>query len=123
MKLAEHNILSLRCAMTELGYQWKKDLDDRSVEWEEINHWKIWDPMPGYDFQQLDLHPVCTCDGNLCTTDVACTVRVRSDLSLDRWLLVESYTGCSTNQINPWAYGLEDLSEVLSKWVKSFSEE
>jgi hypothetical protein len=121
VKLAEHNILSLRCAMTALGYRWKTDMDDRSLDWQAVNHWKIWDTEPGYDFQQLDLHPVCSCDGDICTTYVSCTVRVRSDLSLDGWLLMESYAGCSTKEIDPWAYGLEDLPEVLNEWVRDFS--
>lgn len=120
MKLSDHNVLTLRIAMTELGYQWRMDPADRSLRWEQINHWKLFDSAPGYDFQQINLHPVISCDGSLCTTDVACSVLVRPDLSLDRWMLTESYTG-GGKEIDPCAYTVEDLPRVLCDWLKSWS--
>ena len=42
MKLSEHNLLSQRCAMTELGYQWKRDQCDRSLRWLDVDHWELW---------------------------------------------------------------------------------
>ena len=122
MKLCQHTVFSLRLKMTELGYQWRMDPADRSLRWGQINHWEIFDSAPGYDFQQINLHPVVSCDGSLCTSDVACTVRVRPDLSLDVWMLIESYTG-GGKEIDPRAYALEDLPDVLRDWVRSFGTE
>lgn len=118
MKLAEYNLLSLRCAMTKLGYQWKRDRDDRSLMWERIDHWSICDPAPGYNFQTLHLHPVCSAEGELMTTDVGCGVAVYPDLSLDRWFLWECHAGCSID-LDPWTHRLEDLPRIQSKWIKS----
>lgn len=120
MKLSDHSLLSLRIAMTELGYQWRMDPADRSLRWEQINHWELFDSASGYDFQQINLHPVISCDGSLCTSDVACSVLVRPDLSLDGWMLTETYTG-SGKEIDPRAYALEDLPTALRDWVKSLS--
>jgi hypothetical protein len=120
MKLAEHNLLSLRCAMTKLGYQWKRDRDDRSLRWERIDHWTLSDSAPGYDFQLIDMNPVCSSGGDLITTDVNCSVRVHSDLSLDGWVLWESWAGTGKD-IDPWACRLEDLPKVLNEWVAEFS--
>ena len=120
-KLTEHNILSLRCAITELDYQWKRDETDRSLKWEEINHWELVDSQPGYNFQQLNLHPVVSCGGDLCTTDVACAVRVHPDQSLDGWLLIEQYAG-SHSEFDAGLYTLEDLPNVLREWVLSWQQ-
>jgi hypothetical protein len=121
MKLSKHNLLSLRCAMTELGYQWRRDQHDSSRPWQKTDHWCIRE-VPGIDGRWLALHPVVVCDGDLITTDVACTVQVRSDQTLGRWELTESYVG-SGQEIDPRAHALEDLPNVLRDWVKSFGTE
>lgn len=121
MKLAEHNILTLRCAMTQLDYEWRRDPNDRSRRWDGVSHWRLWERHPGYDFQQIDLHPVVTSVGDSITTDVTCSVRLHPDGSLSEWLLMESYTGKSTKELDPWAYSLEDLPDVLCDWVTSWN--
>lgn len=120
-KLAEHDILSLRCAMKELGYQWKRDETDRSSKWQEINHWELFDSQPVYKFHQLNLHPVVSCGGDLCTTYVACGVRVHPDQSLDGWLLIEQYAG-SHSEFDAGLYSLEDLPNVLHEWMPSWQQ-
>ena len=120
-KLAEHDILNLRCAMKELGYQWKRDETDRLSKWAGINHWELFDPQPGYNFQQLNLHPVISCGGDLYTTDVACAVRVHPDQSLDGWLLIEEYPG-SHSEFNAGLNSLEDMPKVLREWVLSWEQ-
>lgn len=123
MKLAEHNILSLRCAMTQLGYRWRWDRHDLSPRWSHVDHWELWDQRPGYDFRQLDLHPVVVCEGDLITTEVVCAVQVRPDGSLGEWLLMENYAGTSIKELDPWAYSLEDLPDALRGWVTTWDAE
>jgi hypothetical protein len=122
MKLAEHNILSLRCAMTQLGYRWRRDQSDRSLRWQDVDHWELW--ATGLDIapEALVLHPVVDCRGDLITTDVACTVQIRPDQTLGRWELTESYAGTG-KEFDPRRYSLEELPGLLRDWVMSWEEE
>ena len=119
MKLVEYNLLSLRCAMTELGYRWKRDQNDRSLRWMDVDHWELW--TTGLDIapEALMLHPLVVWDGDRITTDVACTVQIRPDRTLGRWELTESYAGTG-QEIDPRRYSLEVLPGLLRNWVQSF---
>lgn len=121
MKLSSHTLLSLRIEMTQLGYKWKTDPEDRSLGWQVVDHWELWDPPPGGDSRCLALHPVVSCNGQLYTTDVACSVLIHPDQTLSGWLLTESYAGTS-RQLDAGAHSLNDLGNVLREWVRSWSE-
>jgi len=128
MKLSEHSLLSLRCAMTKLGYQWKCDRRggylgprNRSLRWPDVDHWELWPSADGTEPGFLAMHPVVACSGGLITMDVACTVQIRPDHTLGRWELTESYAGTAI-ELDARIHRLEDLPEVLSRWVNSWSK-
>lgn len=121
MKLSSHTLLSLRTDMTQLGYKWKTDLEDRSLRWQVADHWELWDPPPGEASRCLALHPVVSCSGQLYTTDVACSVLVYPDQTLSDWVLTESYAG-SSRQLDAGAHSLNDIPNVLRDWVLSWAE-
>lgn len=120
MKLSEHTLLTLRCEMTARGYRWKRDADDRSLDWRLVDHWELWEP-PGLDFPFLALRPIVSCGGDLLTGDVACIVKVNSNQSLDTWELTESFSG-SAVELDSGLHQLADLPKVLRDWVRSWPE-
>ena len=121
MRLADHSLLSLRCAMTELGYQWKRDQGDLSFRWRDLDHWELWPSADGAVPGFMAVHPVVVCGGVLITADVACTVQIRPDRTLGRWELTESYSGTAIG-LDARIHRLEDLPDVLSSWVLSWDE-
>jgi len=121
MKLSDHNLLSLRCAMTELGYRWRGDPEDRSALWRNTNHWDVWPALAGGEGQELALYPIVSCGGDLYTGDVACMARLNPDRTLSDWYLTESYSG-TWIELDARIHRLEDLPGVLGRWVLSWSE-
>ena len=105
--------------MTEQGYRWRRDQNDRSLCWKDVDHWELWTTGLDIPPKALVLHPVVALGADRITTDVACTVQIRPDRTLGRWELTESYAGTG-QEINPRRYSLEALPGLLWNWVQSF---
>ena len=129
MNLTDHTMLSLRMEMQQRGWVKRLAMDDPSHDWRSTPHWQCTDLtdaiLRGYQvggLTQLDLHPLVVGDddGNFCD-DVYASCFVRADGSLTHWCLAECFAGTSAD-FNAHKASLDDLSTILTAWLKSMEQ-